>query len=287
LWFEWRAQFGKSLQFVAGLSGAALLIMSIVAVRVGSLSEGDLNGLVLFLLGVPLLIHFGYGMAPRELPPFLATRPLTSGDFVISRLTAAGLSAVLCWLVTFAMLAVVPLLANVTPLLDSFPPGVAAEHRWPLLALAAFGLVFLTWRFVAADLWLVRAPKTWQPKVTVIKFYVAAGLIGLLSFLVGDARFESTVRTVLSSLFIALVVLKLIAAQWAFRVSCRRGLLSPAAALRYLVVWLVITLALVTPALVLFHTEKWIVPIALGLVLLVPLARIGYAPIALSYARHR
>jgi hypothetical protein len=224
-------------------------------------------------------------MNPQALPPFLAIRPLTSGDFVVSRLKAACLSALLCWLVTFAMLAVVPLLGNVTPLLESIPSGVAAQHRVPVFALAAFGLVFLSWRFVAADLWLVRAPKSWQQKIAVIKLYAALGLIGLLCFL--NALFESTVQPILSAIFAALIVVKLILAQWAFRAARRKQLLSRAAVLSYLVIWLVITGALVTPTLILFHNEKWILPAALGLVLLVPLARIGYAPIALGYARHR
>jgi hypothetical protein len=284
-WFEWRANFGKSVRYVAGLSGAALLIMAIVAARVGTPSEEELNGLVLFLLAVPLLIHLGYGMAPRELPPFLATRPLTSGNFVILRLKASALSAVLCWLVTLAMLAIVPLLGNVKPLLDGVPLGVAAQHRGPVLALAAFALVFLSWRFVAADLWLVRAPKTWQPKLAVIKFYAAFGLAGLLCLL--GARFESTVRPILSAVFVALIVVKLLLAQWAFRVSRERQLLSHRAVLTYFVIWLLVTGLLVIPTLVLFHSDKWVIPMALGIVLLVPLARIGYAPIALSYSRHR
>ena len=69
-WFEWRAHIGGSWLFVSGLSGAALLIMAVVAARVGTLSEGDTEGLMLTLLGVPLFIHFLHGLAP---PEFLLT----------------------------------------------------------------------------------------------------------------------------------------------------------------------------------------------------------------------
>ena len=272
---------------MSGLSGAALLIMAVVAACVGTLSEGDTEGLTLALLGVPLFIHFVHGLISRNLAPFLATRPLSSGDFVMARLKSAALSTVLCWAITFAMLSVVPLLGDVSPMLNDFPLHSSSQPLWPLLALLAFALVFLTWRFIPADLWLACTPKSWPAKIVVIKLYAGLALAWLLSYLGRDARFEDTLYHVLSVLFACLILLKLVLAQQAFRACLRKRLLAASAVLNYLLVWLALIAALLVPTLLLFHHEKWILSIALGIVLLVPLARNGFAPIALSFNRHR
>jgi hypothetical protein len=274
------------LLFVAGLSGTALLIMTVVALRVGTLSEGDTAGLTFFLLGVPLFIHFLHGLAPRGVPAFAATRPLTTGEVVMARLKTAGLSAVLCWGLTFALLALVPLLGGAGPMLDQFPLHVESPRFWPALILAALGLVFLTWRFVPADLWLVWAPKTWPAKIAVGKVYGVFVMGWLLSFLGRDARYEPALINVLSVVFALLVVLKLFLAQRSFRACAQRRLFTQAAIFKYLGVWTALTAGFLVPTVILFHSENWILPAALGIVLLVPLARIGFSPIALSRMRH-
>jgi hypothetical protein len=286
-WFEWRAHVGRSWLFVIGLSGAALLVMAITAAWGGVLSEGDATGLVVVLVTVPLLIHFAHGIAPRSIPPFLATRPLSSGDLVMARLKATGLSAVVCWAITFAMLGVVPLLGDVSPLLKSLPVSVPAGQVLPLLALLGLGLVFFTWRFIPADLWLVCAPKTWAAKAAVIKLYAGLAVIGLLSYLSRKESTEATLYNVLAITFAILIPVKLFLAQHAFRACVRQRLLNPSAARNYVLTWIGLTAALLIPSVWLFHDRNWMLPLALGIILAVPLARVGFAPIALSVSRHR
>jgi hypothetical protein len=286
-WFEWRAHVGNSWLFVSGLSGAALLVMSITAVCGATLSEGDATGLVMVLLGVPLLIHFMHGIAPRNVPPFLATRPLSSGDLVMARLKAAGLSAVVCWVITFAMLAVLPLLADVSPFLKSLPVSVASGQMLPMLGLMGLGLVFLTWRFVPADLWLICAQKTWAAKAAVIKLYAGFGIIWLVSYLSRNESVEHALYHMLSITFATLIVIKLFLAQYAFRSCVRRQLLNSSGVRNYMLAWVGITAALLIPSVILFHDRNWMLALALGIVLVVPLARVGFAPIALSVSRHR
>jgi len=54
----------------------------------------------------------------------------------------------------------------------------------------------------------------------------------------------------------------------------------------YLIVWGILAATFLTSAVFLFHQESWILSLCLGILLLLPLARIGFSPIALSFGRH-
>jgi hypothetical protein len=263
--------------------------MSVVAARIGSLSEDDLFGLSLYLLAVPLFIHLVQGIEPqRNLPPFTFTRPLASGDIVMAKLKSAALSSVLCWAVTLAMLCVVPLLGDVPAMLEHLPFSAPDQHRLrPLLPVIVLGLIFLTWRFAAADLSLGWTGKTWAAKAAVLKLYLVLALGFLLAWLARNPRFEGTLFELLPPLLAFLILLKLVLAQWAFRTSLKRHLLARPAMLKYLVAWIALATAFLLPTVLMFHYEKWILSLALGIILLLPLARIGFAPLALSRSRHR
>jgi hypothetical protein len=56
--------------------------------------------------------------------------------------------------------------------------------------------------------------------------------------------------------------------------------------LAYLAVWILIVAALVIPTVMLFHDKPWLFTTCLVIVLLTPLARIGFAPITLAWNRH-
>jgi hypothetical protein len=57
--------------------------------------------------------------------------------------------------------------------------------------------------------------------------------------------------------------------------------------LGYLAVWIVLVAVLLTLAVVLFHPGTGpLLPLSLSVVLLVPLARIGFCPMALARNRH-
>jgi hypothetical protein len=288
-WFEWHARAGKLFYYVCGLSGAALLLMSIVAIRMGSLSEGDTNGLCIFLLAVPLFIHLCHGITPeRNLPTFIATHPLISGDIVMAKLKTAALSSFLSWVVTVAMLCVVPLLGDVPTMLDqlSFPASYQLRVR-SLLPVIVLALMFLTWRFVAADLYFGWSRTAWSVRVAALKIYVVLALGFLVAYLARSPRFEATFFNTVPFLLAFLILLKLVLAQWAFRASLKRQLLARSTMLKYLAIWLALAAALLIPTVLSFHHEPWILSLALGIILLLPLARIGFSPLALALGRHR
>ena len=72
-----------------------------------------------------------------------------------------------------------------------------------------------------------------------------------------------------------------------FRLSLKRRLLAPSALVAYLVVWGLLAASLLA---ILFFVARppreLILPASLGIVLLVPLARVGFCPLALARSRH-
>jgi hypothetical protein len=122
LWFEWRKSGRKLLFATCGVGAAGLLVMTVVSIAIGGLSEGDLCGLFIYLLAVPLFVHFLHGLQPeRRIPQFIATHPLTTGEMLMAKLKSSALSATLSWIVVGAGLSVLPLLGDVHALARTFP----------------------------------------------------------------------------------------------------------------------------------------------------------------------
>jgi hypothetical protein len=91
----------------------------------------------------------------------------------------------------------------------------------------------------------------------------------------------------LSELAAGLVVAKFLLAGVAFRVCLQRRLLPASCLIGYLVVWCLLVGALLATLLTLARPDRnQVLPACLGVILLVPLARIGFAPMTLAQARH-
>jgi hypothetical protein len=290
-WFEWRRQARKLVLCVCALSGVPLLIHVIYygIANPGPLSADSTLVLGVYLLAVPLFIHFFQGISPeRELPQFIATRPLANGEILMAKLRAAALSTVLAWIVTLPMLALVALLGDVPAAIERAPfLSQNLPLLRPLLPVMLLGLMFLTWRFVAADLCFGFAGKSWVAGVAVFKIYGLMALGGVLVYLAHDSKFEQTLFRFLPVVLASLVGLKFFLAQWAFRISLKRQLLTRAAMIGYLAAWTLLAVAFLVPTVVMYHRQSWILSLALGIILLLPLARIGFCPIALNLGRHR
>jgi len=286
-WFEWRRSGQKVVLATCALNGVAFLIMTIVASRLGILSDGDTTGLVIYLLVVPIFLHFVQGVMPeRTLPLFLAARPLTSGEIVMAKLKVAGLSAAISWLITLGLLAFVPLLGNLSGQLDPARLLAQYEHLPILLPVLLVGVIFMTWRLVAANLcfginhgWL----KLW-PVLSPYAFLILYGLIVLYGRAPG---FREAVATVLPIVLGTLVVVKFWLTRRAFRVCLGRGWLARSALFKYLCVWGTLAALFVTPTLIFMHPAAELVSVLLAIILLLPLARIGLAVLVVSAGRHR
>jgi len=274
--------------YVCALTIVPFLFMAVVAADVGFLSEDDMFGLSLYLLAVPLFIHFFHGMVPeRTVLPFIAIRPLTDGEIVMAKLKAVALSSVLSWAVTLPMVAALPLLGDLHTVLQHIPLFVQYQHLLrPMLVLILPGLVFLSWRFTAADLCFGSVGKSWIANAPILKYLAFIAVVGVVFYFAHDPQFDSRLFRILPMLLALPLVLKFVLALWAFHTSLQKKLLARSAVMTYFIVWGILGIVFITPSLVLFHQEQWIVSLCLGILLLLPLARIGLAPIALSRGRH-
>lgn len=286
-WFEWRRSGQKVVLATCALSCVAFLIMAVVASRVGVLSDGDTTGLVLYLLAVPIFLHFVQGVTlERTLPMFLAARPLTSGEIVMAKLKVAGLSAAISWLITLGLLAFVPLLGNLSGQLDPARLLAQYEHLPSLLPVLLVGVIFMTWRLVAANLcfginhkWL----KLW-PILSPYAFMILYGLSVLYGRVPG---FREAVEKVLPFVLGTLVVVKFWLARRVFRVCLGRGWLARSTLFKYLCVWGTLAALFLTSTLIFMHPTAELVSVLLAIILLLPLARIGLAVLTVSANRHR
>ena len=282
-WFEWRRVGLKLVIATCALGGAGVLIMAAVAADLGVLSEGDTVGLVIYLLVVPVFVHFVQGIMPqRNLPVFLATRPLTSGEVIMAKLKSAALTAMLCWLITFGFLALVPLLGNVFGPFDPARLPANYQHLLGFFPVFCAGVIVLTWRLVAVNLWC-GINHRWLSKWPVLSPYVLLILYGLLVLCSGYPEFRLALPFVLG----ALVVAKFWLAGRVFRICLRRGWLSPSAMLKYLGIWVSLVVLFLVSAIAFFHREDALISVLLGIILLLPLARIGLAVLVLNLVRHR
>jgi hypothetical protein len=278
LWFEWRRS-ARGLCLIVAALVLVPLIMSLVQVRTGfgPLSQGAMFCLPGYFIAIPLASHFCVGVSPaRTDVPFLMIRPLTNGQMMMAMLKAAAISAIFSWMIVLAALAAMPLLGDFH----------AVEHLvtiprpyWPIIVL---GVMILSWRLIAVNLCFVWSGKRAFTILPVLLF-VASYTIAFM--LIPKASETGWMYVLL--LLECLIAVKFLLALLAFRIALQRGLLAPSAVVCYLVVWTLLAAALLIPATILFHDTQLLLPLLLaGMVLLIPMARIGFCPIALDWNRH-
>jgi hypothetical protein len=282
LWFEWRRSARGLCFLVAALAlvPVAIHLLVRVAAGLGPLVNNTMYGFTLYLVAVPLAIHLCFAASPdRTNLPFLLARPLTDGQMVMALLKAAALSAAFSWLAVLVALGAMPLLGEfsaVERIVSDLPEWRAAY---------VLVLIFLTWRIVAIDLCFVLSGHRWLAGVQVVK--LVAVLAAAMLFALGQNGAFRWFVPFIPGLLACLVAVKLLLACVAFRVSLQRRLLAPSALFGYLAVWLLLVAALLALVVILPRPSKGLVlPLSLGVVLFVPLARIGFCPIALARSRH-
>jgi len=283
LWFEWRrVARGMCFLFAALALGPVVIgVLVRVAAGLGPINQNDLSGFSVLLVLLTLLIPFCVWASPQRADlSFAMVRPLTSGGMVLPMLKAAAIGAVLSWLAVLAALSALPLLGNFGAVEESISPfpGVRAA--------LVLGLVFLTWRAAAANLCFALPGSRWSasvPALLVLAF--AAGILALFYMQQNDVYWDSFLRLV-PILLLCLVAVKFLLAFLSFGVSLRRHLLTPRDVVHYLAAWILLAAALLGAMALARPGKELIFPLSLGVVLLVPLARIGFCPIALARGRH-
>lgn len=301
LWFEWRQR-----GFLLPLTVAALMTLILGPVGWIVKLEGPPGTTVIdaeptvtmfcLVLALPLVLAFVIGkrFAETELDPsaFQLLRPVTSGEMVIRKLQMAARSAALSWAMVLVAVPIWLALWCDTSLLSRGWHLLQARYSVPalcaLLSLGLLTLVALTWRWLAVSLYL----GLWgRPKVFITS--AACSFVGGWLFLIVAAiNFDHPKQLKqweeLAYYLAALVALKWIVGAWAFRETHRRGLMPARVIFAYGALWLGVTMGVA--AFAWLALRGTIVPkpaIVLGAMLIVPLARIGLAPLALNAHRHR
>ena len=282
LWFEWR-RFARGLCFTgAVLVGVPLVIYLLrLGAGFGPLSQNTMLVLACYLVAIPLITHFCTAASPpRTDVSFLMVRPLTNGQMMMATLQAAARSSLLSWMIVAAALCAMPLLG------DFHAVEKFVSIPSPYLAIIVPGLILLTWRFIAVNLGFVGSGNRRLAAIPVLMMVAVYAGVFALSILSRNSAYWNAFWRLVPGLLAGLIAVKFLLAFLAFRLSLKRGLLAPFAVVAYLAVWTPMVAALLVPAAVLLHDTEWLLPSSLGIVLLVPLDRIGFCPIALAWNRH-
>jgi len=211
------------------------------------------------------------------LSSFIATRPVSSGELAFAKIKLAGLLTLAGWLVYGVGILLWFMLCWQ-------PDQSVTRQDGGLIPTMGFVALALAWYlFGALPLWLAgRIESAAWAGLLLLGGYIALG--NVLAFL--DKHFGLLVA--LPWVFAIAFAVKILLAVWAFRESCRRQLLSPRATAKYVLFWLLGTICFVAFASALCRGSIFSQPlVTLTAALLLPLARVGLAPLALARARHR
>jgi hypothetical protein len=291
-WFEWRRHSRKVFYCVCVLSAVPVLVMiPELLLHPGPVSGDATFGLCVYLLAVPLFIHFCQGVSyERTIPPFTANRPLTNGEIIVAQWKAMALSTILSWVVTCVSLGVVALVGDLSVIKATLLSTPENQHLMrPLIPVMLLGLVFCTWASGADRVWVGATTGTWIYRLygTVIFAVLGLGFAGLFAVTCPNMPFRETFFRMLPGFLLFLVGLKFFLAQWAFRAAFKKRLIARPRQIRYLCIWTLLGAVSLVPVVVVCHQESGVIPVCLGIILLLPLARIGFAPLALNRGRHR
>jgi hypothetical protein len=227
------------------------------------------------------------------LSSFIGTRPLATAALVAAKLRTAAWAALATWAVTLAGSAGWLLVTGRYRGLAAAPPPFL-RHFGPfqvgvLVALALTGPGLLTWVQLVKWLWL---GLTGRLRVFVAGSVVVLGswiaLNAAAPWLYFHAEYHAALRGLLPWLAGAAVLLKLILAGGLARAVRRRGLVAPRTLLAWFAAWSLAALGLFAVLDLLTPAAQVPRPyLALGVVLVLPLARLAAAPLALHANRHR
>lgn len=308
LWFEWRRH---------GVVLPAFMTWPLLFLSAMSLFDQEAKSTLVLMIGaslflVPLMAAIvGAGLGKSDfwakdlrLAPFLATRPITSGALVLAKLEVAAVSTLAAWALVLtatalwlALLGDLPELGRrASLLLQTYP----ASRLGAVVLLGAVGLFVFTWKLMVESLCIILTGRAWIANSGYVLGLALWGFVLPVGFVISNRPeylnllwpwlrlWLPVFWTLAPWLAGALVLFKLLLAGWAFHAVRRRRLLAPRALASLVGLWLLVAVGL-------FGLLYYVVPaelappryLALGVVLLLPLARLLVAPLALAWNRHR
>lgn len=295
LWFQWR-QNGVTFPIVAGCF-AVLALMWLLSVERAAMPRQWFT-LILF----PMLCFAfwssplaGLPTHPRDpflLSAFLSTRPVSTAGIVGSMFKVSALSAVAGWLLLLPVIVVAFIKTGMPEVLAAWWENQLAEGTWlqalALFALAVFAPLLLTLNAMVGTLCIGLTGRRWVIYGSYLLGWIllVLSLMSLAIFVEHPER-QADLAANLPWILGCGVALKLAIASVAALALWRRQLLAKGTLFRLLAAWLVVVsvlAALVASIMPQGVPLEWCI---LGVILLVPLARLTLAPLALAWNRHR
>ena len=300
-WFEWRC---SGAGFPALVGGALVLLLGPASVLI----RNDPTSTVRILLGalaLPVVVAIPAGLAfskpmfwseEMSLPSFAAVRPLTDAELIAIKIKVAAVATVIAWLLVLGFLSAWLLLWANQASVDLLIAQLRAidEDWWfGIAALVVSSAMFVSWRFLVAGLWAGMAGSR-------ALFMGSLAPIGVV--IIGSAIFDlgelpgwigDDLRRLAPLLWAGAlaVVTKLCLAARGFHLTAPRW------ARAYVAVWLAGVACLIVLGAVAMRNagrdlpdgdvhRLWAAFILLA-VLLMPMARVAWAPWFLGRNRHR
>jgi hypothetical protein len=297
-WYEWR-QYGWSLP---------VLVAFVLPFALGLLFlDPNAPAFVIISLAVvaltpPIMASFVASTVRRAsprgddygLPPFLATRPLTSAALIAAKLRVSIVSTVITWVL---VITVVPLALGLS---DTWPivierardlrDLIGLPRAMAVTMLAVLALVATTWKRLVTSLYIGLSGRPWLVRthigVTLVLLVVAIPLAQWI----GRNTLEIVIRIfdVVPQVAAVLVAVKIAAAGWIATRLDRARLIEPRVLVTAATLWL-------TAVLSLYAVLGWMadtphIPrhgVLLVAILAIPLTRLSATPLALASNRHR
>jgi hypothetical protein len=257
-------------------------LLARVSFGLGPLQENTMCALAGYLVAIPIIVYFTSTVSPAKADlPFIMIRPVTNGELMMAAFKATAISAVLSWVIVLAAFCVMPWLGD----FHAVEKNIAIPP--PYRTITALGLIFLTWRFIAVNLCFAWSGKKRLTDMPALMFALVC--FGACSLLVlgQNSGFWDSVSRIVPSLLAGLLVVKFLLAFFSFRVSLQRRLLAPSSVAGYLFIWILVVAILIAALVIPVRPPKdLLLQASMAIILLVPLARIGFCPITLSWNRH-
>jgi hypothetical protein len=298
-WFEWR-RHGRSLPALVGMVLPFELALLFID------GNQTLAFVVTTLIGVLFtpIVMAGFVAATVSrsnpyvrdsygVPPFMATRPVTSAALIAAKLKMAIWSTLAAWLVVSVAVPLALILSGAWPVvIERASRGIEAvgTPRAIVIAILGFsGLLVSTWNQLVQSLYIGLTGREWLIKSSLFLTLSFLVVIGPLIEWIHDNRdVQAALWDAWPWIPFVLVGLKMSAAAWIATRLCRSRLLSDRALVTGAACWLVAVLALYG-VLVWFASTPFIPRYLLAsiAILAIPLARLAAAPLALAWNRHR
>src|SRR2546429_562317 len=297
-WFEWR-RHGRSLPALVGL----LLPFDLALLWLAKDAPAFVfEILFLTLITPPFMAAFPAwtvtqpnppGRDSYGVPPFIATRPLTSAELIAAKLKMAMWSTLAAWLL---VLVAVPLALEwsgtwsvVMERARRMNDAIGTPRAATVVLLSLAGFIVATWKQLVQSLHIGLTGREWIVKGSVLLTLTFLILLGpIVEWIIDSPSVQRALWNALPLILAGLVGLKMSAAAWIATRLDRNRLLGDRALVAGAACWLVAVLALYG-VLVWFFSTPFVAHYVLALIaiLTVPLARISAAPLALAWNRHR